>query len=119
MGITMLTVEVANPSDPAKSRPLEFLVDMGAMHSVVPREILEEIGIKATGTEVYRLADGSKVERKKGVASFRYADHSGGSSVIFGEPGDFTLLGVVTLEDLGFGLDPLKRELLPLPMLLA
>ena len=119
MGITMLTVEVANPSDPDRSRAVEFLVETGAMHSVVPREILDELGIKATGTQVYRLADGSKVERKKGVASFRYSDRDGGSSVIFGEPGDFTLLGVVTLEDLGFGLDPLKRELLPLPMLLA
>ena len=39
--------------------------------------------------------------------------------MIFGEPGDYTLLGVVTLEELGLGLNPLKRELLPLPMILA
>jgi len=119
MGITVLTVEVANPAEPEKSRPVDFLVDSGATHSVVPRAILDELGIKPAGVQHYRLADGSKIERKKGVASFRYQDRSGGSSVIFGEPGDLTLLGVVTLEDLGLGLDPLKHELLHLPMLLA
>jgi len=119
MGITVLTVEVANPADPDHGRPIEFLVDTGATHSVVPREILDELGIKPTGIQQYRLADGSKIQRKRGIASFRYREHYGGSSVIFGEPGDYTLLGVVTLEDLGLGLDPLKRELIALPMLLA
>ena len=31
----------------------------------------------------------------------------------------FGLLGAFTLEALGLALDPLKRELLPLPMILA
>jgi hypothetical protein len=38
---------------------------------------------------------------------------------IFGEEGDSCLLGALTLEALGFSLDPLRRELNPLPMLLA
>jgi hypothetical protein len=39
--------------------------------------------------------------------------------VIFGEKGDSTLLGIVTLEALGVILDPIRRELRPLPMILA
>jgi hypothetical protein len=39
--------------------------------------------------------------------------------VIFGEPGDSNVLGVFTLEALGLSLDPLRRELKPLPMILA
>ena len=39
--------------------------------------------------------------------------------MIFGEPGDAILLGAFTLEALGLCLDPLKRELLPIPMILA
>jgi len=39
--------------------------------------------------------------------------------VIFGKRGDSDLLGIVTLEALGFMLDPLRRELRPLPMMLA
>jgi hypothetical protein len=39
--------------------------------------------------------------------------------VIFGEPDDSVLLGVFSLEALGLVLDPLRRELKPLPMVLA
>jgi len=39
--------------------------------------------------------------------------------VIFGEKGDSVLVGSVSLEVLGLMLDPFKRELRPLPMLLA
>jgi hypothetical protein len=50
---------------------------------------------------------------------FRLDGRQGASPVIFGEPGDSALLGAVTLEALGVLLDPLKRELRPLPMMLA
>jgi hypothetical protein len=39
--------------------------------------------------------------------------------VIFGEESDSTLLGAQTLESLALALDPIRRELLPLPMMLA
>lgn len=39
--------------------------------------------------------------------------------VIFGEEDDSILLGALTLESLGLALDPLKRELRPLPMVLG
>ena len=35
----------------------------------------------------YRLADGSKVVRKKGAALFRYGERVGVADVIFGEAG--------------------------------
>ena len=57
--------------------------------------------------------------RKKGIALFKYAGKIGGADVIFGEADDSTLLGAFTLEALGLMLDPLKRELKPLPMILA
>ena len=50
---------------------------------------------------------------------FRYGDQVGVADVIFGEEGDSTLLGAFTLEALGLALDPLKRELRRLPMILA
>lgn len=39
--------------------------------------------------------------------------------MIYGEAGDATLLGALTLEALGLALDPLKRSLKPQPMILA
>ena len=119
MGLTVLEVEVGNPSAPEVTRKLEFLIDSGAVYSVVPARILDELGIKTLAEQSFRLADGSKITRKKGVAVFRYQDAVGGADVIFGEEGDSQLLGAFTLEALGLALDPLKRELLPLPMILG
>ena len=50
---------------------------------------------------------------------FKYQDRVGVAVVIFGEEQDSSLLGVHTLEALGFALDPIRRELIPLPMIPA
>ncbi len=118
MGLTNLTVEVASPAAPNESEPVEFLVDSGAVHSVAPASLLERLGIEPLTEQEFRLADGSKVVRRKGVAVFRYGDGVGGADVIFGEDGDSNLMGATTLEALSLILDPLRRELRPLPMVL-
>lgn len=86
---------------------------------MVPLTILRKLGIKPLATQEFRLADGSVIRRKKGIALFKYQDKIGGADVIFGEKGDSLLLGAFTLEALGLALDPLRRELKPLPMVLS
>jgi clan AA aspartic protease len=119
MGLTSLEIEVGNPANPDATEKLDFLIDSGAVYSVVPQPILEKLGIRPLAEEVFRLADGSKIKRKKGGALFRHQGRVGVADVIFGEEGDSVLLGAFTLESLGLSLDPLKRELKPLPMILA
>jgi len=119
MGLTVLEIEVANPNKPEATRSVEFLIDSGAIYSVVPTPILEELGIRPLTEQEFRLANGSKIVRKKGVAVFKYGDRIGGADVIFGEEDDFRLLGAFTLEALGLALDPFKRELKPIPMILG
>jgi clan AA aspartic protease len=119
MGLTYLEVEIGNPAHPDVTEKIEFLVDSGAIYSVVPVPVLEKLGIKPLKEEKFFLADGTKITRNKGVALFRYGERVGGADVIFGEEGDANLLGAFTLEALGLALDPLKRELKPLPMMLA
>ncbi len=119
MGLTVLEIEVGNPANPEVTEKVDLLIDSGAIYSVVPTPILEKLGIKPLAEQEFRLADGTKVVRKKGIALFKYGERVGGADVIFGEEGDYKLLGAFTLETLGFVLDPLRRELKPLPMLLA
>jgi clan AA aspartic protease len=119
MGLTVLKIEVGNPSEPERTEELEFLVDSGAIYSVVPSAVLARLNIRPLATEEFRLADGSAIKRRKGIALFKYGDRIGGADVIFGEEGDSLLLGAFTLEALGLALDPLRRELKPLPMILA
>jgi predicted aspartyl protease len=65
------------------------------------------------------LADGTEITRRIGDATFQIDDQRGASPVIFGEQGDSALLGAVSLESLGLILDPMKRVLRPLPMVLG
>lgn len=119
MVLTVLELEVGNPANPGVTEKLEFLIDSGAIYSVVPTPILERLGIQPLAEQEFRLANGAKIVRKKGIALFKYGDRIGGADVIFGEEGDSVLLGAFTLEALGLILDPLRRELKPLPMILA
>jgi clan AA aspartic protease len=119
MGLTVLKIEVGNPANPEVTEEVKLLVDSGAIYSVVPTPILEKLGVRPLAEQEFRLANGAKTVRKKGIALFRYGERVGGADVVFGEGGDSTLLGAFTLEALGLVLDPLKRELRPLPMLLV
>jgi len=65
------------------------------------------------------LANGATIVRQKGIALFKNGERIGGADVIFGEPDDSVRLGAFSLEALGLVLDPLRRELKPLPMVLA
>jgi predicted aspartyl protease len=119
MGLTTSKVEVGNPATPEIFETVEFLVDSGPIYSVVPSPILQKLGMKPLTQEEFRLANGETIVRKKVVAPFKYEKRIGGADVIFGEAGDITLLGAFTLEAPGLALDPLKRELKPIPMMLA
>jgi predicted aspartyl protease len=118
VGLTFLDIDVGNPASPEVTERVRFLIDSGAIYSVAPTPVLEKLGIRPLTEQVFRLADGSTITRKKGGALFRYGESIGVADVVFGEEGDSTLLGATTLESLGLILDPLKRELRPLPMVL-
>lgn len=119
MGLVYIAVKVANPAISKKVNKQKFLVDSGALYSVVPEKVLKRLEIKPESKMSFTLANGQTVEREVGNALFIYQGRRRASPVIFGKPGDSTLLGTVTLEALGFILDPFRRELRPLPMILA
>jgi aspartyl protease family protein len=119
MGLTVLALDVAPPHDPDRREAVDFLVDSGAIYSFVPRAVLERLGVRPHGRQRFRLADGSTIERDRGDAYFFHAGRRGAAPVIFAEPGDANLLGAVTLESLGLALDAVRRDLVPLPMIVA
>ena len=116
MGVTYLTLTVSNVSDPGKSRDLEFLIDSGAVYSLVPGGILAELGIRPQRSHVFSMVDGTPLRRDVGHALFSYAGIAAPAPVIFGEPGDEPLLGATTLEAMSLVLDPFKRELRPMAL---
>jgi len=119
MGLSVLSLEIANQPNPRQTETVEFLIDSGAIYSVVPRPILQRLGIEPVSEQDFRLASGQTIRRQTAGALFNYRDKVGVAAVIFGNEGDSTLLGAHTLEALGLALDPIRRELVPLPMMLA
>ncbi|MBI2010536.1 MAG: aspartyl protease [Candidatus Chisholmbacteria bacterium] len=119
MGLTSLSATIINPANTRLRQQVDFLVDSGAVYSVVDKKILKKIGIKPHGTKRFFLANGQVVERQIGGSVYEYADEKGYAPVIFGEKNDSNLLGTVTLEALGLVLDPLQRKLLKLPLVLG
>jgi predicted aspartyl protease len=118
MGLThqQLTVKASRKS--RKAVAVKFLIDSGAVHSLVPAQQLKAIGIAPYKTLEFSLADGSTVSRRVGDAYFELRGEGGAAPVIFGEDGDLAMLGATTLANLGLVLDPFHRELHPMKLVL-
>lgn len=84
---------------------------------MIPGDDLTTLGIKETSTETFLLANGEVLETPVGNALFEYMGKRRAAPVVFGDPGIY-LLGATALEALGMILDPIHRELKPLPMTL-
>jgi predicted aspartyl protease len=116
MGITHVKAVVFNLTDPSQRMEIELLVDSGAMYTIVPARVLTSLAIRPHSERVFLLADGRQVTWPVGNAGFTIGERQGASTIVFGSDGAPALLGIATLEELGLGLDPIRRELIPIPL---
>src|SRR5437868_616758 len=98
MELTFVKVKVGNPANGHRAEEVSCLVDSGAVYSLIPGRILEQLGIQPHSKREFVLADGKTIERRLATATFEYDGRRGDSMVIVGEPGDDALLGATTLE---------------------
>ena len=117
--MTEVRVRIANLADPRRSADVDMLVDSGAIYSVVPGAVLRRIGVEPRDVQTFGLASAGTVRRSVGDVRYEIDRSAGAAPVIFGRRGDASLLGVVTLEALGLRLDPLRRTLRPLKLMIA
>jgi len=117
VGLTYTTAVICNAADPSRAFEERFLVDSGAVFTFAPREKLAAIGVEALRRERFRQMDGSLIERDVGRALIRLMGKEDVVPVVLGEPGDASVLGVVTLEVLALGVDPSCGELRPVTLL--
>ena len=117
MGLTYVNGVVTGPT--GLSRTVEFLVDSGAKYSLLSLDDWRAIDLAPRRRVTFVLADGTHIERDVSECYIKLPQGEGHTPVILGEGGDEALLGVVTLEILGFILHPFNRTLQPARMLLA
>jgi predicted aspartyl protease len=88
------------------------MVDTGATYTWLPKDILDEIGIRPSRRMPFVMADGRQIQRDIGTVVVRIDDRQHPSPCIFGDPGSLALLGAVTLDELGLGPDPMNQKLI-------
>ena len=118
MGATYVDVTIRNPADPRRSWTGKFLVDTGAFDSLVPRQRLEEIGLRPKGSRNYVLANGDRITLDITTADLEFRGETVGGTIVYGDEGAEPLLGVTALESGGFEVDPRNEDLKRLPAIL-
>jgi len=117
MGLSYIQATVRGP---AGERTLRFLIDSGAMYSLLPADVWQSIGLGPKREADFALADGTTIRRAVSECHISLPQGDGHTPVVLGEPGDDQpLLGVVTLEILGLVFDPFRRTLHPMRALLV
>ena len=126
MGRFAVGIELANNRDLLKAEDGELpevkvrririrgVVDTGASRLVIPKSVVEQLGLKVTGKVGVRYADGRRAVRS--VVDNVHVSLLGRSSVFKAtvEPKrDSVLIGAIVLEDLDFLVDPQQERLLP------
>lgn len=120
MGSFRVDVEIENPVKPGERRTVSSaLVDTGAELSWFPAAVLDSLGIERYTELRFRQADGTVLQRWVGGAYVYVAGKRTSDDVVFGQPGDFTLLGERTLEGLNFRIEPVTRQLVDAGPILA
>jgi clan AA aspartic protease len=117
MGIVFVQAKVTGPT--GKQATLKFLVDSGAMYTLLPWRVWRAIGLKPMESIKCSLVDGTMVERKVSECRIALPQGKRTTPVLLGKKGDEALLGMVTLEELRLVLNPFTRQLQPMRMMLA
>ena len=119
MGLTYVDGRVRATGSRQRARSVRFLVDSGAVYSVLRRPDWRALGLSPERELDFVLADGTTLTRGVSECTFELEGRKATSPVVLGESEDEALLGAVTLETLGLMLNPLSRTLQPMRMVMA
>ena len=117
LGCIRVKARIWNVEDPTISKEVELLTVTGAVYTVLPSSLLEELKVKPIGRRRFRLANNQVIERDVGIVGVEIKGIKTHTIVVFGDEGIY-LLGVVTLKELGLEVDPIRGELRPMELLL-
>ena len=119
MALTHVAGKVSRAGRRRRPVAVRFLVDTGAVYTVLPENVWRALGLRGDRLAEFTLADGTTIRRDVSECRIQVGRHGATSPVVLGGPDDAPLLGAVTLETLGLMVNPLTRELLPMRLMLA
>ena len=105
-----------NPADVDRFWEGTSPVDTGAIDCVVPRPVLEGVGLRPKGARVYTLADGSEVRMDVTTRDVEILGETAGSTTVFADDdGAIPPLGAAAIESAGIEVDSRNERLRRLP----
>ena len=120
MGTFRTTIMIERAERRGEMRTVDAaLVDTGSEYTWVPRDVLEELGIRPEQMQRFIVADGRQLERQLGIAIVHAAGARAPDFVVFAEPGDMVLLGARSLEGLNVRVDAQRKQLVSAGPILA
>ncbi|MGQ9624889.1 MAG: retroviral-like aspartic protease family protein [Candidatus Bathycorpusculaceae bacterium] len=118
VGYVRVRGTVANPSERSLKMELDFIVDTGAIYTVITKRVADKLRLKETGRRKFKMANGDIVEYPISEA-YIIIDGEGVTSVVaIADEKTPVLLGVTTLELLGLKVDPVTGKLTPLELMI-
>src|SRR5438105_2112531 len=117
MGTFTVPLDVGDPAR-QRFRSFEALVDTGSTHSLLPGSVLRNLGVEPDEQRPFTIATGTRIMRDIGQTWVTLEGRTRMTIVVFGDEGAWPLIGAVTLEEFGLGVDPVSRKLIPVPGLL-
>jgi predicted aspartyl protease len=85
----------------------------GCDRYLLPRSVLQKLGIAPVERRAYELADGRWQELDIGFGVVEVLNHSAGATLVFAGDTEEPLLGVTVLESTGFLVDSRNERLVP------
>ena len=118
MGYVRVQARIANPLKRNLEKELEFIVDTGAIYTVISKKIAKSIELKESGKRRFRT--GSGIVELPVAEAYLTLEGEGITTLvaITHDDGTPSLLGVTTLELLGLQVDPVNGKLKPLELLI-
>ena len=107
-------ITVANLSLPDRHRRVSAMVDTGATYTMLPVDVVEDLGSRPVGSRQVVFADGREEEWPMTYVWVTVDGRDGPTFCLIGPRGGAPLLGAVTLEEFALGVDPISKRLIPI-----
>jgi clan AA aspartic protease len=106
---------VAHSARPDRRVTLDLFVDTGATWTLLPAEIVAQLGLETPRQRSVELASGERVTYPLGQVAMQLDGEQLVTIFLAAPPGCQPLLGAVTLEAFGLSVDPVRKRLVAVP----
>jgi clan AA aspartic protease len=112
VGIFSVRIAVGDPQA-TRFEDFEAMVDTGSTNTSLPASALRRLGVAPHHKDEFEFADGRIAESDVGYTWVRIDGREALTEVVFAEEDTEPLLGMITLEEMALGIDPIRQVLVP------